>query len=314
MTKSNILNLKNNKPCIKALLIKLSALVPAVYAFSYCSPLGAAKGLVLCCLLALFAVFPDPVLPYAAGGVMLILYYLLFQSSPVLLLSVIIGEALFLAFGGKVTALLSSHTGSVNKFRLPLKIITAFCVTAIFTNYYFDIGATGATPVKMIVNYFVIGFHPNWRGILYGTIVLVLMITMRRKFKKAGAVCNFQLVALFVTTVLNFFLIPKGSISPIELTAIPSFEDFSLSFSFGDFGIYDIFRIFICSLLLFIFLCILKKGGVKLKFTAEGAISALLSPVIFALLGLFNGTPVASLGAMLIVHFWQGKLKEGVRG
>ena len=57
-------------------------------------------------------------------------------------------------------------------------LATALCVTVLFTTDYFGIGAVGKTPREMIASYLSLGFHPNWRGVLYGTIVMVIMITL----------------------------------------------------------------------------------------------------------------------------------------
>ena len=68
-------------------------------------------------------------------------------------------------------------------------------MTILQTNNYFGINATGVSAVDMLLSYRSFGFHANWRTVLYGTIVLVLMITYPRKFKKAspentGSICK----------------------------------------------------------------------------------------------------------------------------
>ena len=72
---------------------------------------------------------------------------------------------------------------------------TALVMTILQTNNYFGINATGVSAVDMLLSYRSFGFHANWRTVLYGTIVLVLMITYPRKFKKlhrkiTGSICK----------------------------------------------------------------------------------------------------------------------------
>ena len=86
------------------------------------------------------------------------------------------------------------------------------------TTNYFGIGATGNTVGEMLESYGSLGFHANWHGVLYGTIVLVIMVTYPRKFKKLNYVVHATFVALIGTLVLNLFLNPvaeKTSINEI---------------------------------------------------------------------------------------------------
>lgn len=95
-------------------------------------------------------------------------------------------------------------------------ISTAFSMTALQTTNYFGIGATGNTVVEILKNYRSLGFHPNWRGILYGTIVMVIMITFPRKFKKFSKSIKAPFIALLFVMLLNILLVPSNMISPIE--------------------------------------------------------------------------------------------------
>ncbi len=98
-----------------------------------------------------------------------------------------------------------------------LELSVPLYLTVLVTNDYFGIGAKGYTAVEMIKSYISFGFHPNWRGILYGTIVMVIMITLPRKFKTIfGKVISPALTALIITFVLNIFLIPNETVSPIH--------------------------------------------------------------------------------------------------
>jgi hypothetical protein len=63
-------------------------------------------------------------------------------------------------------------------------LILALVATVILTNQYFGIGASGSTAIEMLKSYRSLGFHPHFRGLLYGTITLFAMITYPFKFRK----------------------------------------------------------------------------------------------------------------------------------
>ena len=92
----------------------------------------------------------------------------------------------------------------------------ALTITVLFTTYYFGIGASGNTVTEMIKSYISLGFHPNWRGVLFGTIVLVLMITLPRKFKILSKYVSSAFIALIFTLILNLFLNPSYMISAVN--------------------------------------------------------------------------------------------------
>ena len=93
--------------------------------------------------------------------------------------------------------------------RLGVSAGLAFSVTALLTTYYFGIGATGATVLEMLKNYRYLGFHPNWRGVFYGTITLFAMITYPFKFKKLSQYLPAEVVSLFIPFALNVVLNPN---------------------------------------------------------------------------------------------------------
>ena len=98
-------------------------------------------------------------------------------------------------------------------------LATALTVTILFTTDYFGIGATGNTAREMIASYISLGFHPNWRGVLYGTIVMVIMITLPRKFKKFTKTVSASFIALAATLLLNLALNPADMTTSIaEIT------------------------------------------------------------------------------------------------
>ena len=80
----------------------------------------------------------------------------------------------------------------------------------------------------MIASYLSLGFHPNWRGVLYGTIVMVVMITFPRKFKKATKIFSASFIALIISTLLNLFLNPSDMITAIREAGTLSFDSYKL--------------------------------------------------------------------------------------
>lgn len=117
-------------------------------------------------------------------------------------------------FADKIRNLFSSP------FLSGIMISTALTVTVLFTTDYFGIGATGSNVTEMIKSYISLGFHPNWRGVLYGTIVLVIMITFPRKFKVFSKYVSAPFIALVFTLILNLLLNPSDMISSInEITS-----------------------------------------------------------------------------------------------
>lgn len=129
----------------------------------------------------------------------------------------------------------------------------ALTSTVLFTNDYFGIGAGGKTVSEMIKSYLSLGFHPNWRGVLYGTIVMVIMITFPRKFKKLSKTISASFVALAVTLVLNIFLNPADlgtSINEISIGG-ETFKPFFSSIAFGQIDFNTALHSVLCGATLF---------------------------------------------------------------
>ncbi len=112
-----------------------------------------------------------------------------------------------------------------------IMLATALTVTVLFTTHYFGIGAKGDTVTEMMKAYVSLGFHPNWRGVLYGTIVMVIMITFPRKFKKFSKTVSAPFVALIVTLILNLFLNPPDMASAINEIPDGALSDLYISIS-----------------------------------------------------------------------------------
>lgn len=115
-------------------------------------------------------------------------------------------------------------------------IAAVLCITQV--NYYFGIGVPVGNALDTLMAYRSFGFHANWRGVLYGTITLVVMITYPIKFKKLSKRVPAPAVALVGTTLLNLLLNPSA-----ETTAIDEVGEFMSSAMYlfvGKISIYDV--------------------------------------------------------------------------
>lgn len=92
----------------------------------------------------------------------------------------------------------------------------AFSVTALLTTHYFGIGAKGFTVPEILKTYRSLGFHPNWRGVFYGTITLFSMITYPFKFKRANKYFPAECFSLVLPLILNLILNPVKEYTPIN--------------------------------------------------------------------------------------------------
>lgn len=84
----------------------------------------------------------------------------------------------------------------------------AIGVTVMLTNVYFGIGSFGGTVLEMLKNYRYLGFHPDFRGLLYGTITLFTMITYPFKFRKLNKYLPAEFITILVPFVINLLLNP----------------------------------------------------------------------------------------------------------
>ena len=228
-----------------------------------------------------------------------------------------------------------------------IMISAALTITVLVTNDYFGIGANGNTVIQMLRSYRSFGFHPTWRGILYGTIVMVIMITYPRKFKKASKIVSAAFVAVIATYLLNLLLVPQGAVETFRMIGRPEFEVHSfreitglqtegiktllyiLLYSFAEAAVFiisisdeeydagnklnagDFSRLIMPALFGYTY-----PG--KVAKTAEEMLPGLISAAIMAITilptGFFARLPVASCAVVLIVGMWQqvrwGKLKD----
>ena len=114
----------------------------------------------------------------------------------------------------------------------------ALVVTIIITNNYFGIGASGATAIEMLKSYRSLGFHPDFRGLLYGTVTLFAMITYPFKFKKLNKTLPAEFMTLLIPLIMNLFLNPVKELTTIN--EIDSFKPLSFSDLAYDFSLSGI--------------------------------------------------------------------------
>lgn len=172
-----------------------------------------------------------------------------FLLVPLIFVSGVSGKAglPFAVLGAAVLALLTSF--SKEKLSVPscvrvgASIGLAFSVTALLTTYYFGIGADGASTLEILKNYRYLGFHPNWRGVFYGTITLFAMITYPFKFKKLSKYLPKEVVSVAIPFLLNLFLNPDKASTPIlevgslsDMSALSGLKSF---LPFTDFSVFS---------------------------------------------------------------------------
>lgn len=209
------------KQTSKNLIIKLITLITAVLPFSFSAAIFIGFKyyifLLISVVLLIFLIKAanKKLMPMYAGFLLTMFFSESFGITAALVSLILFGIA------AAVFLFLPEHkTDSpiVSAFSLT----TALTVTVLLTTHYFGIGASGVNVKEMISSYLSLGFHPNWRGVLYGTIVMVIMITFPRKFKKFCSIVKAPFVAIIVTLILNLFLNP-----PDMKTAITEIGNFS---------------------------------------------------------------------------------------
>lgn len=117
----------------------------------------------------------------------------------------------------------------INSIMAWITLILALIATVILTNLYFGIGATGNTAIEMLKSYRSLGFHPHFRGLLYGTITLFSMITYPFKFRKLNKKLPAEFMTLLIPLILNLFLNPQR-----ELTTVNEITTFKIPYNFPD--------------------------------------------------------------------------------
>ncbi len=210
----------------------------------------------------------------------------------------------------------------------------ALSATVLITNDYFGIGAFGATAFDMLKAYRSLGFHPHFRGLLYGTITLFLMITYPFKCKKLSKIIPQEFITLVIPTVLNLFLNPDKALTTVNEPAsfsagfggITEFSAFHFSGSISVLTVIE--GAFTVALILAAYTSAEKGGNIRLcignacssltaglpvrQFEVRGysvisAVTACAGAII--VFGVFpqmiTRIPLHSVGSMLIVSCWQ---------
>jgi len=90
---------------------------------------------------------------------------------------------------------------------------------AIMTLYqcagYFATGARGAGMFALLRSYRNLGFHPNWRTVLFSTIMMVVLITWPRKFPRLSKALPSGFVGVVIVTALNILQYWNPARSPV---------------------------------------------------------------------------------------------------
>ena len=195
-------------------LYRLTAVFPVAISMAVCSGMGVSAGIIgaaiACVLIAtqntkyLMPVF----LSYSVIAYTFTNYGLSTAATGVALSGVLLIASAFL--GLEIKKLIFKPAVSA------LMLATAINITALETTNYFGIGAKGSTVGEILRDYTSLGFHANWRGVLFGTIVLVIMVTYPRKFKKLDKTLRAPFIAILGTLILNLFLNPDVNYTAIS--------------------------------------------------------------------------------------------------
>ena len=181
-----------------------------------------------------------------------------------------------------------------------IMLSTALSVTVMLTTHYFGIGATGDTAKEMIASYLSLGFHPNWRGVLYGTVAMVIMLTFPRKFKNFCKVINAPFIAIIVTLLLNLFLNPSYMPTAItEIGNIPSYDPSFENIFFWRSGEIDFKSAVLCGITLFLICNYTFTRNEMSKSDCRGVSAAnILSGTGWGLIQLYNMPDKLNLGTL----------------
>lgn len=250
-------------------------------------------------------------------------------------LSILVGAVLYLLLVASPKSL-----DFLPEVKVGAAIGLAFSATALLTTYYFGIGATGAYTLEILKNYRYLGFHPNWRGVFYGTITLFAMITYPFKFKKLSKVLPAEFVSVLIPIVLNLFLNPNKEITPIlevgelsDMKALSGLKTFLPIIDFSAFAesenIINVLKgAFALAVVFAIFKPLEKRtsvvsasasgvssllGGLPSQtgeiavYTPVSALAALAAATIFAVFcpAVISRIPLHSLAVVFIVSAWK---------
>lgn len=317
------LKIKDNK-YISSILFPLTFIFPMLFSMGVCSGIGTLRAAVSAVILSLFMekFESKSFMPSLFNFLIIAFLFNIYGSiAPTIALAV---AGIVLCFGYK-TDKFSKKFGE-SSIISGIMLATAISTTVLQTTNYFGIGANGNTVREMISSYVSLGFHGNWRGVLYGTIVLVIMITFPRKFKTLTKTVSPMIIALIITVVLNFWLNPSDMITSINeagkfaynyqsnISLIGFIASVLLGLVIGLSEIYsvsqeecskkDFVTAGIVNIFLSPFICFVpKKIGNTIIKNIPGAI--ILAALIFIFKDVLMRVPVHSCAVIIIVTAWE---------
>lgn len=196
---------------IKKFLFPLTFIFPMLFSMGVCSEIGILRAAFSAVILSLFIDSTDSkaLMPSLLNFLIIAYVFGVYGSIAAAISLAIAG--LTLCFGYKIAEKIENSSVISG-----IMLGTAIATTVLQTTNYFGIGATGNTVREMISAYVSLGFHGNWRGVLYGTIVLVIMITFPRKFKTLSKTVSPMIIAILLTLLLNLLLNPSDMITAIN--------------------------------------------------------------------------------------------------
>ena len=286
-----------------------SFIFPLALSMAVCSGIGIAGGMVACaaaCLLV-SAKKTKLIMPVFTSYLIVTQTFKEFGAST---------TAAAIGFGG-LLMLLVAVTGFDYKrvvfkpVAVAIMLASAISLTVLDTTLYFGIGASGNIVGEMIDSYRSLGFHPNWRDILYGTIMMVIMITYPKKFKKADNVVRAPFIGLVFALVLNYFLNPSDMITAINKVGTYSLSPSSILFPAfkNDFSFAGLISSGIALFIINAYSVSLEKGN-SLEYAVAGGANILGSFVTGVFIPFcprnhksisFSGIPAAILTVVLLV-------------
>ncbi len=298
-------------------LIACGYIIPLSAAFAAATGQGLWTILLCCAICALFSIKnKNGILIPDIRSIALLLCFGFNIPQINLFISVMLGGLLFCS--AKKLNIRKTHTPET---LTAISLCLAISSTVLLTNTYFGIGAFGASTWEMLESYRYLGFHPNFMGLLTGTVTLFTMITYPFKFKKLSKYVSPYFITLAIPFILNLFLNPKPLLTNIDEAVFLTFENTpALSLDLSDilktlaYGVLIGCFLYFCNSdekILFGLSHIFSPFPLRReKINNYGIFSAVIVILITSVTTVFfseiyTRLPLHSIGAMLIVYVWQ---------